>query len=95
MKQVIAIFDSGVLPDMMRVLAAQGITRWTRMSGVHGAGERNVHEGSAIWPGLNEIMLLVVAPEQVQPLIEACHAMRDTFPLRPGMRFIVSDCEIH
>ena len=95
MKQVIAVFDSGVLPDMMRVLEELGIARWTRLSGASGAGERNVREGNAIWPGLNEVLVMVVPPDQVQPLIAACHAMRDTFPLKPGMRFIVSDCEIH
>jgi hypothetical protein len=94
-KQVIAVFDSGVLPDMMHVLAAQGIRRWTRLSGASGAGERNIRGGDAIWPGLNDVLLLVLEPERVQPLIEACHAMRDTFPLKPGMRFIVSDCEIY
>ncbi|MBM3500028.1 MAG: hypothetical protein FJX74_15315 [Armatimonadetes bacterium] len=95
MKQVIAIFDSGVLPDVMQVLEQLEIARWTRLSGASGAGERNVREGNAIWPGLNEVLLIVLPPERVQPLIDACHAMRDSFPLRPGMRFIVSDCEIH
>jgi len=94
-KQVIAIFDSGVLPDVMQVLEQLEIARWTRLSGASGAGERNVREGNAIWPGLNEVLLIVLPPERVQPLIDACHAMRDSFPLRPGMRFIVSDCEIH
>lgn len=95
MKQVIAIFDSGILPDMMGVLEAQGIARWTRLSGVSGAGERNVREGTAIWPGLNDVLIMVVPPDRVHPFVDACHAMRDTFPLKPGMRFLVSDCELY
>ena len=95
MKQVIAIFDSGVLPDIMRVLEELEIRRWTRLPDAKGAGERNIREGSAIWPGLNDVLLLVLPPEKVQPLIERCHAVRDSFPLKPGMRFVVSDCEIY
>jgi hypothetical protein len=95
LKLVIAVFDSGVLPDIMRVLENLGIRQWTRLSDAKGAGQRNVHEGNPIWPGLNDILLLVLPPEAVQPLIAACHEVRDRFPLKPGMRFIVSDCEIY
>ena len=95
MKLVIAIFDSAVLPDIMRVLEELNIRRWTRISDAKGAGERNIREGNPIWPGLNEVLMLVIAPELVQPFIARCHAVRDTFPLKPGMRFIVTDCEIY
>ncbi|MGQ9730592.1 MAG: PG0541 family transporter-associated protein [Candidatus Zipacnadales bacterium] len=95
MKQVIAIFDSGVLPDVMRVLEEQGIRQWTRIGDVKGAGERTIREGSSVWPGLNEILLLVLPPEKVEPFIAGCHAVRDRFPLKPGMKFIVSDCQIY
>ena len=95
MKQVIAVFDSGVLPDIMRVLDGLEIRHWTRLSDAKGAGERNIREGNAIWPGLNEVLLLVLPPEKVEPLVARCHAFRETFPLKPGMKFIVSDCEIY
>jgi hypothetical protein len=93
-KLVIAVFDSGVLPDFMAVLEELGLRRWTRWSDAHGAGERNTREGTPIWPGLNEVMLLVLPPEQVQPLVDRCHEVRRSFPLEPGMKFIVTDCEI-
>jgi len=94
-KLVIAVFDAGVLPDIMRVLEELGIRQWTRLADAKGAGERNVREGNPIWPGLNDILLLVIHPDQVQPLIDRCHQVRDTFPLKPGMKFIVSDCAIY
>ena len=95
MKQVTVIFESGVLLDIMRVLEEQGIRRWTRLSDAKGAGERNVHEGTAVWPRHNEVLLLVMPEEAVRPLIDRCHEVRDSFPLKPGMKFIVSDCEIY
>ncbi len=94
MKLVIAILDSGVLPDIMSVLEELSIRQWTRWSNVHGAGERNTREGTPIWPGLNEMLLLVLPPEQVQPLIDRCHQIRRSFPREPGMKFIVTDCQM-
>jgi hypothetical protein len=95
MKQVLIVFDAGVLPDIMRVLEELGLDRWTQLPEARGSGERHTREGTPIWPGLNALLLLVVPPEKVQPLIARCHEVRDTFPLKPGMRFIVSDCEIY
>ena len=93
MKLVYAVFESGVLPDVQAIMAEQGITGWTRISDVPGAGERNTHEGTPVYPGLNEVLLLVLDEEKVQPLIDRCHEVRDSFPLKPGMRFIITDCE--
>jgi nitrogen regulatory protein PII len=93
-KLVIAILDSGVVGDVMTVLEEQGIRQWTRWSSVQGAGERNVRQGTPIWPGLNEVLLLVLSPERVQPLVDRCHELRRSFPLEPGMKFIVTDCLI-
>lgn len=95
MKQVTIILDSGVLPDVMNVLEQLDIGQWTRISNVKGAGRRTIREGTPIWPGLNEVLILAVPTELVQPLIERCHAVRDSFPLPPGMRFIVTDCELY
>lgn len=94
MKLVIAILDSGVLHDVMKVLDELGIRQWTRWSDVHGAGQRNIREGTPVWPGSNEVLLLVLPPEQVQPLIDRCHEVRHSFPLEPGMKFIVADCQM-
>jgi nitrogen regulatory protein PII len=94
MKLVFAIVDSGVLPDVMQVLEEQGIKQWTRWQDVHGAGERNIRDGSPVWPGSNDVLLLVLPPEKVQPLIDRCHEVRRSFPLEPGMKFVVTDCGI-
>jgi hypothetical protein len=90
-KLVIAVFDQGVEPDVLEVLAEQGIAHWTRISDVHGSGREGTKEGSPVWPGLNTMLLLVLTEEQVQPLVDRLHEVRDSFPVTPGMRFIVTD----
>jgi hypothetical protein len=93
-KLVIAVFESGLLPDIMAVLKELDIRQWTRWSDVRGAGQRHVHEGNPVWPGLNEMMLIVLPADKAQPLVDRCHQVRDAFPLTPGMKFIITDCEI-
>ena len=94
MKLVFAIIDSGVVSDIMRVLEELGIRQWTHWEGVHGAGEHNVRRGTPVWPGLNDVLLLVLPEEQVDPLVLRCHEIRDSFPKKPGMKFVVTDCQI-
>ncbi len=94
MKLVIAIYDSGVHPDMMQMLQEHGIERYTLLTGASGAGATGVRAGSPVWPGVNNILLLALPEEKVQPLIERAHQMRDSFPLTPGIRFIVTEAEI-
>ena len=94
MKMVLAIFDSGILPDITAVLEELEIEQWTHWTQVRGAGERNKREGTPIWPGLNDVLLLVLPEERVEPLVRGCHEVRDAFPLKPGIKFVISDCQI-
>jgi hypothetical protein len=93
-KLVIAVFDQGTEPDVMEVLTDLGIRHYTRISNASGSGETGRREGNPIWPGLNTVLLIVMPAEQVQPTIERLHAVRDSYPITPGMRFIVTDAEI-
>jgi len=95
MKLVIAIYDSGIQPDMMGLLERHGIGHHTLLQNVHGAGETGIRTGDPIWPGVNNILMLVLNDDQVPPLVADAHAMRDAFPLTPGLKFIVTDAELH
>ena len=86
---MIAICDQGVEPDVMPVLEAFGIKHYTKISDVSGVGETGRREGNAVWPGQNTVLLMAMPSEKVDPLIERLHAVRDSYPLTPGMRFIV------
>lgn len=94
LKLVILIADEGLLDDVLSTLGELGIEHYTRWSGVEGAGRTGPRQGSPIWPGLNEVFLLVLEPHRVQPLVDALHAVRDTYPITPGLRFIISDAEL-
>ena len=91
---VILIVDSGVEMDVMEVLEEMGLDHFTRFSDIAGSGETGRREGDPIWPGLNTVLLLLMDNEKIQPLVDRCHAIRDTYPITPGMKFIVAPAVI-
>ena len=85
---VIIILDQGVESDVMAVMAEMGLEHFTKFDNVSGAGETGRREGDPVWPGLNTV-LFVMPVSQVEPLVDRCHAVRDSYPITPGMKFII------
>lgn len=93
-KLVFVVYDVGVEPDVMRIVEEMSITAWTKWSDCTGKGETGIKEGTAIWPGFNTVLMAVINADLVDPLREKLHAMRDTFPIQPGLKIIVTDAII-
>ncbi|NSW54399.1 MAG: hypothetical protein HPY44_00180 [Armatimonadetes bacterium] len=93
-KLVYLIADDGLSDDVVSALKELDIQHYTRWSGVEGVGRTGPRQGSPIWPGLNEVFLLALEPERVQPLVDTLHAIRDSYPITPGLRFIITDAEL-
>jgi len=90
-KLLFIIHDEGIRPDLMEVLGRLGIHHYTRWTDAEGAGETGPKHGDPVWPGLNDVVMLVLDETAVEPLVAALHEMRDSFPLTPGLRIIVTD----
>lgn len=90
-KLVHIVCDQGVEPDVMEVLAQHGHNHFTSWTDCRGSGETGVRDGTPVWPGLNTVVLVVMDAAAVQPLVEDLHKMRDTFPMTPGLKVIVTD----
>lgn len=90
-KLVFIVCDEGFRPDVMDVLGQHEILYYTLWSGAEGCGETGRKAGNPIWPGLNDVLMVALSEGAVQPLIDALHKARDTFPVRPGIRFIITD----
>ncbi len=92
-KLIIMIYDEGIRPDVMAVLERLGVPHFTRWVDAEGAGRTGPRQGNPIWPGLNDVLLVVVAEAQVEPLVQALHELRDSYPITPGMRFIITEAQ--
>ena len=90
-KLVFIVFDEGILPDVMELLEKRGIAHYTLWSGAEGVGETCAKQGNPVWPGLNDVVMTAIGESAVEPLVNAMHELRDGFPIRPGVRFIITD----
>jgi hypothetical protein len=93
-KLVLIVCDQGVEPDVMEVLRSQGFTHYTRWTDCQGSGETGIREGTPVWPGLNSIIMIVMPEAQVEPLRVSLHEVRDSFPITPGLKMIVTDATV-
>ena len=90
-KLVFIVFDQGVEPDVMEILQRVGLSHYTSWGDCVGSGETGTRQGTPIWPGLNTAVMIAMPEERVEPLREALHAMRATFPITPGLKIIITD----
>ncbi|MHB8994234.1 MAG: PG0541 family transporter-associated protein [Armatimonadota bacterium] len=90
-KLVFIICDAGVEPDAMDILRAQGHEHYTLWGDCEGAGETGIRQGNPVWPGLNTVIMVVMAADAIEPLVTELHKMRDSFAITPGMKLIVTD----
>jgi hypothetical protein len=90
-KLVFIICGQSVEPDAMEILRAQGHGHYTLWGDCEGAGETGIREGNPVWPGLNTVIMVVMAADAINPLVEKLHKMRDSFPITPGLKLIVTD----
>jgi nitrogen regulatory protein PII len=95
MKLVIAIVDQALEPDVRDVFVHLDIHHYTYWTDVRGSGETGIKRGTPVYPGLNTIFMIACADEAVKPFIERMHEVRDSFPLRPGMKILVVPAEMY
>lgn len=89
------VIESSAEPDVMEALTELGLPYFTRWGDVAGNGETGRREGTAIFPGLNTVLLVVLPDERVEAVVHRLHEIRDSFIIRPGMKIIVTDCMMY
>lgn len=94
-KLAFIIVESSAEPDVIAALEALDIVHYTRFADVAGHGETGRKDGTAIFPGLNTVIMAAIAAERVSPMVEALHRVRDSFLVTPGLKIIVTDCVMY
>jgi hypothetical protein len=93
-KLVLIVCEQGVEPDVMGALRSVGVSHYTRWTDCTGSGETGTREGTAIWPGLNSVVMVVMDAALVAPLHARLREVCDSFPVTPGLKMIVTDAVI-
>jgi len=70
MRLLFIICESTIENRVIEMLGRVGAPGYTRFTGAVGSGKRGLREGSAVWPGLNT-MIMAGVPESLLPEIHA------------------------
>ncbi len=68
MRLLFIICEASVEHRVLEILERCGAPGYTRFTGATGDGKRGRREGTAVWPGLNAL-LLAAMPEEIVPLV--------------------------
>jgi hypothetical protein len=94
-KLVWIIAEGGVEAEVMEALEERNLEHYTLFEQVKGAGETGRKEGDAIFPGINNVIMIAMDEDDIPDLVEALHKIRDSFIIKPGMKVIVTDCVMY
>jgi len=92
---VFIIFEGGAEAEVLQILDELGLEHYTTFEQIKGTGETGRKEGNAIFPGINNILMVAMPGEKVVPLVERLHVVRDSYIVQPGMKVIVTDCVMY
>jgi hypothetical protein len=90
-KLAFIVCEEGFEPDVMATMKRLGLPHYTRWTDCTGSGATGIREGTAVWPGLNSVVMVLLAAEKVAALWEELQVARDSFPITPGVKMIVAD----
>ncbi len=68
-------------PEVLEVLEALVLDKFTRWVGVQGQGKNSPpHLDSHVWPGSNQVLGLTVDAEQLEPLLSRLRGLKERAP---------------
>ena len=94
LKRVELIFSAAVDEDFMDGFKKNKIgSHFTKISGVTGAGFSNPKLGDAVWPQLNEMIIVYCSKGEAEKLVELAKSMREKYPME-GIACFVSKAKV-
>lgn len=93
MKLLTIIYDSSIEESMTELLDALEIPGITKIADVVGRGGRGPKMNSPVFPGTNNIALIVLSPEDLTRVHRAIRRLQNSYRLKPGITLLVQDVE--
>lgn len=82
---LLIVYDRAVDTDLMRRLEGLGIDGYTKLRDAEGLGGQGLKRGDAVFPGLNNLLLIATPKERIQDIIGTLKAMQNEYALKPGI----------
>lgn len=85
---VFLVYDRAVDEEMLDILRELGLEHYTKWKDVTGVGTKDPHFGDHVWPGLNNVTVLVVEEGKKEVLLNEVRDLQEKLP-HVGLRAFV------
>jgi hypothetical protein len=86
---VLMMYDRAIDEEVMEIFKGLEVRYYTKWKDVVGVGRRDPHLGDDVWPGLNNVLLVVIDEEKKRRLLEKVKALQISYP-SVGLRAFVT-----
>ena len=87
MKAVMLLFASELVEEALLMIRISNIQNYTHFTGLHGSSKAGKKEGSAAWPGTNEIIMILLSDDELVTLKKIIGDFKIKHPGRPLLFF--------
>ncbi|MCS6860804.1 MAG: hypothetical protein NZT92_10855 [Abditibacteriales bacterium] len=94
MKLLTIIYDSGIDESLTETLEEVGVSDYTKLFDAHGVGGRGKKFNTPVFPGTNNLLLVVVPDSAVNRITRAIAELQASFRLKPGIMVLVQDVTV-
>lgn len=94
MKQLTVIYDAGIDESITELVEGLNLPGYTKLFCAHGAGGTGRKLNSPVFPGLNNLLLLLLPDDDVRTVTNALYRLQATYRLKPGVTMILQDVQI-
>lgn len=94
MKLLTIIYDSGIDESLTETLGSVGVRDYTKLFDAHGVGGRGKKFNTPVFPGTNNLLLVVVPESEVDRITRALAQLQASFRLKPGIMVLVQDVTV-
>jgi hypothetical protein len=85
---VYIVYDRAIDEEVLDLLEGMDISYYTKWRDVLGVGRHDPHLGDDVWPGLNNIIMVVIQEEKKIILLDSVKSLQTSFP-SVGLRAFV------
>jgi len=94
-RMVVMTYNSGIDEDIAGILDELQITSFTKLFNAHGAGGTGKKLGNPVFPGTNNVLLIVMPAEKIEHLERAVDTLKKGFAKNPGISIFSVPVEVH
>ncbi len=94
MKQLTVIYDAGIDESITELIEGLNLPGFTKLFGAHGQGGTGPKYNTPVFPGENNVLLLLLPEESVAIATDSLYRLQASYRLKPGMTLVLQDVVI-